>query len=235
VVATLENAAGKQYPDAADWVVEFREEERRQVVLMIDTSGSMAGEPMALASVAAAVLALKVAPWDLGIVTFADDARDVVLLGERIPPEEMVRRLLDQPCRGSTNIEAALAAGERQLGRASDPRRAGVLVSDGQFTAGNNPRPVAGRFTSTSCTRRPPRPAGRPPGSTRTARWARISPGSATARWCRSRASRSCRARCSASATCCCAEPRRPPSAGAARGGVVRQLCFLHRILRVIT
>jgi uncharacterized protein with von Willebrand factor type A (vWA) domain len=50
VVATLENAAGKQYSDAAVWVVEFREEERRQVVLMIDTSGSMAGEPMALAS-----------------------------------------------------------------------------------------------------------------------------------------------------------------------------------------
>ncbi len=146
VAGTLENTAGKRWADAADWVVEHRVEERRQVVLMVDTSGSMSGEPMALAAVAAAVLALKVQPGDLGIVAFSDDAADVVTLGERLPAEEMVRRMLERPCRGSTNIEAALEAGERQLARSRDPRSAAVLVSDGQYTAGGNPRPVASRM-----------------------------------------------------------------------------------------
>jgi MoxR-like ATPase len=146
VAATLENTAGKRWPDAGDWIVEHRVEERRQVVLMVDTSGSMAGEPMALAAVAAAVLALKVRPGDLGIVAFADDGRDVVPLGEQVTPEELVRRLLERPCRGSTNIEAALEAGERQLARSGDPRSAAVLVTDGQYTAGNDPRQVAARL-----------------------------------------------------------------------------------------
>jgi MoxR-like ATPase/Mg-chelatase subunit ChlD len=146
VAGTLENIAGKRYPDAGDWVVEHREEERRQVVLMVDTSGSMAGEPMALASVAAAVLALKVRPGDLGVVGFADDARDVVMLGEQLPVEEVVRRLLDRPCLGATNIEAALEAGERQLARTRNPRSAAVLVSDGQYTAGGDPRTAAARI-----------------------------------------------------------------------------------------
>ena len=146
VAGTLENTAGKRYPDPGDWVVEHREEERRQVVLMVDTSGSMAGEPMALASVAAAVLALKVRPGDLGIVGFSDDARDIVLLGEQLPVEEVVRRLLDRPCLGSTNIEAALEAGERQLARTRNPRSMAVLVSDGQYTTGGDPRAVAARL-----------------------------------------------------------------------------------------
>lgn len=146
IAVTLENTAGKRYPDAGDWVVEHREEERRQVVLMVDTSGSMAGEPMALASVAAAVLALKVRAGDLGIVGFADDARDIVVLGEQLAAEEVVRRLLDRPCLGSTNIEAALEAGERQLARTRNPRSAAVLVSDGQYTAGGDPRAAAARI-----------------------------------------------------------------------------------------
>jgi MoxR-like ATPase/Mg-chelatase subunit ChlD len=146
VPGTLENIAGKRHPDAGDWIVEHREEERRQVVLMIDSSGSMAGEPMALAAVAAAVLALKIRPGDLGIVGFADEARDVVVLGEQLPVEEVVRRMLDRPCHGSTNIEAALEAGEHQLARTRNPRSAAVLVSDGQYTAGGDPREAAARL-----------------------------------------------------------------------------------------
>ena len=148
VATTLDNVAGKPFPEAHDWIVERRQEERRQVVLMIDTSRSMAGEPMALAAVAAAVLAFKVRAGDLGIVVFADDARDVLVLGEQPGPAEIIRRLLDRPCGGSTNISAALEAGERQLSRSGDPRRMAVLVTDGQFTVGGDPRPIAERYTA---------------------------------------------------------------------------------------
>lgn len=146
VATTLENVAGKPWPDRHDWIVEQRDEERRQVVLMIDTSGSMAGEPMALAGVAAAVLAFKVRTGDLGVVAFDDVARDVVTLGEKVEAAEVVRRLLDRACDGKTNIEAALRAGEAQLGASKDPRRMAVLVTDGLYTSGGDPRPIAVQF-----------------------------------------------------------------------------------------
>jgi MoxR-like ATPase/Mg-chelatase subunit ChlD len=148
VEATLENISGKPWPEPDDWQVRRRVEQRRQVVLMVDTSLSMAGENMALAAVAAAVLALKVHAGDLAVVLFAGEARPVLRLGERPPVQEIVRRLLARPCGGATDVAAALEAGAAQLERASDPRRAAVLVSDGVYTAGADPRPAAGRFAS---------------------------------------------------------------------------------------
>jgi len=145
---TLDNIVGKEAAEPGDIVVERRVERRRQVVLMVDTSGSMAGENMALAAVAAAVLALKLHPGDLGVVAFDAGARDIVRIGERPPAEEIVRRLLDRPCGGPTNVAAGLEAGAAQLLRSSDPRRSAVLISDGQYTAGLDPRAAAARFAT---------------------------------------------------------------------------------------
>ena len=101
---------------------------------------------MALASVAAAVLALKVPPGDLGLIAFDDDAHALVPLGERVPPAEAVRRLLARSCGGRTNLHAALALGERELAARRDPRGIAVVVSDGLYTYGPDPRPLAGGF-----------------------------------------------------------------------------------------
>lgn len=146
--ATLDNIVGKPRPDPGDWIVERRIERRRQVVLMIDGSGSMRGENMALAAVAAAVLALKLHVGDLSVITFSDAAQVLVRLGEQVPAGEAVRRLLEVPCIGSTNIASALVAGADQLAGAGDPRCAAVLVSDGLYTTGPDPRKPAGRFGS---------------------------------------------------------------------------------------
>jgi hypothetical protein len=62
------------------------------------------------------------------------------------PPAEVVRRMLDQPVRGYTNIEAALALGAAELERGRNPRRSGLLITDGVVTAGGDPRPLAHRF-----------------------------------------------------------------------------------------
>ena len=146
VEATLENLLGKPYPEPGDIVVERRVDRRRQVVLMVDTSLSMAGEKMALAAVAAAVLALKVRPGDLAVVLFADDARPVSRLGEAVSPAELVQRMLAVPCGGGTDIEAALRLGHDELQRGRDPGRCGLLVSDGVRTSGADPLPAAARF-----------------------------------------------------------------------------------------
>ena len=146
VEATVDNLLGKPFPEAADWIVRLRRERRHEVVLMIDTSLSMAGEKMALAAVAAAVLALNLGPGDLSVVLFADRARTVARLREKLPVAELVRRMLDRPCGGATNVAAALELGAAELERGRDPRRSAVLVSDGLYTAGCDPRPAAARF-----------------------------------------------------------------------------------------
>jgi Mg-chelatase subunit ChlD len=143
---TLDNLLAKPFPEPSDWVVQRREERRHQVVLMIDTSLSMAGEKMALAAVAAAVMALNLRPGDLSLVLFADEARLVARLYEEVPVPELVRRMLDRPCGGATNIAAALELGRTELERGRNPRRSAVLVSDGIYTAGGDPRGAASSF-----------------------------------------------------------------------------------------
>ena len=146
VEATVENLIGKPHPEPGDLIVQRRVDRRHQVVLMVDTSLSMAGEKMALAAVAAAVLALKLRPGDLAVVSFADGARVVSHFGEEVAPAELVRRMLAVPCGGGTDIAAALEAGHAELQRGRDPGRSGLLVSDGVYTSGADPLPPAARF-----------------------------------------------------------------------------------------
>jgi MoxR-like ATPase/Mg-chelatase subunit ChlD len=146
VEATLENLLGKPHPEPGDLIVRRRVDRRHQVVLMIDTSLSMAGEKMALAAVAAAVLALKLRPGDLAVVLFADGARCVSRFGEEVTPAELARRMLAVPCGGGTDIAAALRLGHAELQRGRDPGRSGLLVSDGMCTSGADPLPPAARF-----------------------------------------------------------------------------------------
>jgi Mg-chelatase subunit ChlD len=146
VEATLDNVLGKPYPEPGDWIARRRVDRRHQVVLMVDTSLSMSGENMAIAAVAAAVLALKLHPEDLSVVVFEDKANAVTHLDVPDPPAEVVRRMLDQPVRGYTNVEAALALGAAELERGRNPRRSGLLITDGVVTAGGDPRPLAHRF-----------------------------------------------------------------------------------------
>lgn len=147
VERTLENIVGKEFPERDDWMVERREERRQQIVLMMDTSLSMAGPNLAVAAVAAAVMALKLHPQDLALVAFESKAECLKRLEEPDPPEELVRRMLDQPCAGYTNIEAALELGVAELERGRNPRRAGLLITDGVDTSGGDPLKAAPRFS----------------------------------------------------------------------------------------
>jgi Mg-chelatase subunit ChlD len=143
---TLDNLIGKEFPEAHDWMVERREERRTQIVLMLDTSLSMAGANMALAAVAAAVLALKMHPEDLSVVVFESKADIISHLEDADPPEHVVTEMLRQPCRGYTSIEGGLKAGLRELGRGRNPRKYGLVITDGVYTRGGDPTPVAARF-----------------------------------------------------------------------------------------
>ena len=146
VEATLENMAGKRFPDREDWIVERREEREQQVVVMMDASLSMAGENLAIAAVAAAVLALKLRGEDISVVAFESKAHALSRLEERDDPEEVVERILAEPARGYTNIEDALRVGGQEIRRGRNPRKAGLLITDGVYTAGGDPTPYADAF-----------------------------------------------------------------------------------------
>ena len=144
---TLDNIAGKPYPETEDWIVQRREERRHQVVAMLDASLSMAGENIAVAAVTVAVLALKVPPEDLAVVVFEDEARVVTRLDVADPVEDVVRGMLEEPGHGLTNIEAALQVGAAELERGRNPRRSGLLISDCRPTKGKaEPLYQASRF-----------------------------------------------------------------------------------------
>ena len=144
--ATLENLIGKEFPEKEDWITARREERRTEIVLMLDASLSMSGKNLALASVSAAVVAFSVKSEDLAVIAFESSARRLKALGERATPARVVEQLMSQPARGFTNIEEALAAGRREVARGAMPRRVGLLITDGVFTAGNDPLPEAARF-----------------------------------------------------------------------------------------
>jgi Mg-chelatase subunit ChlD len=147
VEGTIENLMGKEFPERDDWLIERREERRTQIVLMMDTSLSMSGANMALAAVAAAVLALKMKPRDLGVVVFENNAQAISRLESEDPPEVIVRRMLRQPCRGYTNIEDGLKVGAAELARGRNPRKYGLLITDGVYTRGGDPTALAATFS----------------------------------------------------------------------------------------
>jgi Mg-chelatase subunit ChlD len=143
---TLENILGKEFPQPDDWITARREERRTEVVLMMDTSLSMSGKNLALAAVAAAVFAFSIRSEDLSVVAFESTAKALTHLGERDVTARVVEEILSQPARGFTNIEDALAVGRRELARGENPRKAGLLITDGVFTAGGNPLAEAALF-----------------------------------------------------------------------------------------
>ncbi|MFA4964367.1 MAG: AAA family ATPase [Thermoleophilia bacterium] len=146
VEATLENVLGKPFPEPEDWIVQHREERHHQVCLMVDASPSMEGENMAIAAVATAVLALKLHPEDLSVVVFDARAHSITRLGAPDPPVEVVRRMLAKPINRRTNIAAALELGAAELERSRNPRRSGLLITDGVVTMGGDPVHLAHRF-----------------------------------------------------------------------------------------
>ncbi len=147
VERTLENAAGKDTPEDADWIVSTREEHERAVCLMMDASLSMSGRNLALAALTAAVLALKIPEGDLAVVAFDSMARVVTRLGQVRRAHDVVEGILRLPARGYTNLEDALETGSRELNRCTHARRTGLLITDGVYTVGGDPSRFASQFT----------------------------------------------------------------------------------------
>jgi VWFA-related protein len=100
------------------------------VVLVVDTSGSMAGEPMARAKEAARAFVEGLSPNDtVTVVSFSDD---VSVLQDFTADKEAVFAALDGlEAKGDTVLYQAAAMSAGLASQASSQRRAVVLLSDG--------------------------------------------------------------------------------------------------------
>ena len=120
------------------------------VVAMLDTSSSMAGEKHLLASIAVAVLLLKVRSEHQGLVVFSSKAKTIKTMGVAKSIESTVLEFLKTKSRGFTNIAEGLQEGYLQTLRGRTPKTMGLLVSDGRATEGKEPIPFARKFDSLS-------------------------------------------------------------------------------------
>ena len=114
------------------------------VVAVLDMSLSMTGEKIALIAVAAAILRLRLE--HVALVAFDTTAYVLVKVGEEVSPRELVRRVLEVPAQGYTNIEGGLLAALGQLRRSRRRERVGLLFTDGVANVGLDPVAAAGRF-----------------------------------------------------------------------------------------
>ncbi len=139
--ATLE-----EDPTLENLLVERREPRRAEVILCIDTSLSMTGRKLALTAVALAVLALQLDPEDFSVIAFESEASLIKGLGEKKDVYAVLKRFMEVPARGLTNIEAGMLLAEKQAAAGKLPKKAVILMTDGRFTAGRSPDYLVNRL-----------------------------------------------------------------------------------------
>lgn len=124
-------------PDPDQLVVSSWERPDTEVCLLVDRSGSMLGDRLATAAVAAAAVVLR-SPSS-SVVAFAD--RPIVLSSPSDPrtAASVVNDLLTLRGFGVTDVAAALRAAQELLSRTTATRRMTLLLSDARATAGSDP------------------------------------------------------------------------------------------------
>lgn len=112
------------------------------ICLLVDRSGSMDGQRLASAALAAAVCAWR-APAEFAVVAFGDRAVAVKGLRQTKAPELVVAEVLALRGHGTTDVGLALRAAQRQLATSNATRKLTVLLSDAEVTTGGDPVPSA--------------------------------------------------------------------------------------------
>jgi Ca-activated chloride channel homolog len=132
-------------------VPEARPEARppMQVALVIDTSGSMAGDKIQNARAAAAMMVRRLKDGDIvSLDSFSDHARTVVppTRLDSVTRTDILRQIAVLPIGGSTNMFEGLSLGESQMAAApaSHSLRRIVLISDGRANVGPSSPEILG-------------------------------------------------------------------------------------------
>lgn len=112
------------------------------ICLLVDRSGSMTGERLAAAALAAAAVTYRHG-HDCSVVAFAGEAIVVSAQDEDRSGDAVVGDLLRLRGHGVTDLGLALRTARAQLERSDAERRVAVLLSDARSTSGADPLPDA--------------------------------------------------------------------------------------------
>lgn len=106
--------------------------------LLLDRSGSMGGEPLAVSAVAVAAVASR-NPSDYSVVAFSKDV--VVTKSQDVPmsAEKVINDVLTLRGHGTTDLAGALHAAHAQLGRSTAGRKVAIVLSDCRATVDGDP------------------------------------------------------------------------------------------------
>lgn len=146
IESTLDQMVEKKHVEPSDIIVERREPRKLAVALMLDASLSMSGDKLAIATAAIAVLAFRLKTVDYLLITFNDRPSVLKRVDEAKSLDDLISELLDAHAGGYTNIEWALVKGREELSQADTRNRVGIIVTDGNFTVGDDPSEAASRY-----------------------------------------------------------------------------------------
>jgi Mg-chelatase subunit ChlD len=146
VEMTLEEILGKTELDASDLIIESNVPRKTACVMMLDTSMSMSGDKLGISTASLGVLAFKLKSMQYGVIAFDNLARPLKRLDQRVPIATLVGDMLDITAGGYTNIEDGLRTGMLELNNSNAKERVGVLLTDGNYTAGKDPTGIAAEY-----------------------------------------------------------------------------------------
>lgn len=140
--AVLEAKAVGRRPSLEDLQAVHWQQPATAICLLVDRSGSMNGERLASAALAAAVCAWR-APQHFAVMAFGDRVVELKGLTETKDAETLVSEVLALRGHGTTDVALALTAAQRQLRSSTATRRITILLSDAEVTVGGDPVPIA--------------------------------------------------------------------------------------------
>ncbi len=129
-----------------DLVYIEKRERKKSGVLILDTSGSMMGERNVNAALTAAVAAYAMRRDKYAVIAFNTKAYVIKDVNEDKDIEDIVDRILDLEAVGYTNIEDALKKGLEQLNKIKGRFKWAILITDGAYNQGRDPRPLCKYF-----------------------------------------------------------------------------------------
>ncbi len=144
--ATLENFMETGYLTYENIVALEKKEKTKSGVLIFDTYGSLYGERFTTAALAVAVMAYHLAHDEYAIVLFNTKPYLIKRSNEKIPINQLIDRILEAESAGYTNITEALIMAGVELKKMKNRNKFAILVTDGVFNRGGDPRKQLYRF-----------------------------------------------------------------------------------------
>lgn len=125
-----------------------RQREKRKVVLVLDTSGSMYGRLLLNAALTTSVLAYNMEKEDYSIILFNSTAMSLKDMKEEKEVTKIIDEILDSEAVGFTNIYIGLEKGLKELDKIKKKgrNRFGILITDGNYNRGEDPIDIAKKY-----------------------------------------------------------------------------------------